>query len=57
MSCDGVLSTPVGRELIDNLSIKPSDIREENAQIGLVTSVKDKKRLILNLFVKETYDA
>ena len=57
VSCDGVLTTPVGRELMDNSLIKLSDIRETNPELGLVTSVKENKRFIFNLFVKETYDA
>ena len=55
VACDGVLTTSVGCELMENSLIKLSDIREENAEVGLVTSVK--KRLIFNLFVKETCDA
>ena len=43
--------------MIDNLWIEPSDIRKVNAQVGLVTSVKDKKRLIFNLLVKGTDDS
>ena len=57
VTCDEVLTTPVGRESMDNSLIKLSDIREENADVGLITSVKNKKHLIFNLFVIETYDA
>ena len=57
VSCDGILTTPTGRELMENSLITLSDIREVNPELGTVTSVKQNKRFIFNLFIKETYDS
>ena len=57
VSCDGILTAPLGRELTDNSIIKLSDLKEVNAEIGFVTSVMNGKRFVYNLFIKETFDA
>ena len=56
-SCDGVLTTPVGRELSDNSIIKISDLKEINAELGYVSSTIHEKHFVYNLFIKETFDA
>ena len=56
-SCDGVLTTPVGRELSDNSIIKISDLKEINAELGYVSSTIHGKYFVYNLFIKETFDA
>ena len=57
VSCDGVLITPVGRELINKLLIKLSDTKEASAELGMLTSIRENKRFIFNLFIKENYDS
>ena len=57
VSCDGVLITPVGRELINKLLIKLSDTKEESAELGMVISIRENKRFIFNLSIKENYDS
>ena len=39
VSCDGVLTTPLGRELLDNSIIKSSQLKDPQAFIGYVTSI------------------
>ena len=56
-SCDGVLTTPVRRELSDNSIIKISDLKEINAELGYVSSTMHGKYFVYNLFIKETFDA
>ena len=57
VSCDGVLTTPVGRELSENSIIKISDLKEINAELGYVSSTMHGKHFVYNLFIKETFDA
>lgn len=39
VSSDGVLTTPIGKELIDNFIIKLSDLKDTSAMLGYVTLI------------------
>jgi hypothetical protein len=52
VSCDGVLTTPLGKELLDNSIIKLSNLKDPQAEIGYVTSNVNGKYLVYNLFIK-----
>ena len=57
VSCDGILTTPVGHELMDNALIKLSDLNDAKAELGTVSLLKHRKIAIFNLFIKETFNS
>jgi hypothetical protein len=57
VSCDGVLTTSLGRELLENSIIKLSDLKDPQAVIGYVTSKPYGGRRVYNLYVKEKFDS
>ena len=57
VSCDGGLTTPLGRELSDNSIINISYLKDPQAEIGYVTSYSQAGRLIYNLYIKEKFDS
>lgn len=40
VSCDGVLTTPIGRELINHSLVRSSDIKAAKGEIGYITSIR-----------------
>ena len=56
MSCDCIITTSVGRDLIDKGLIKLADLKIENPELGHVICLKNGKYYIFNLFVKEKFD-
>ena len=46
-SCDHILTTPVGRELMDRQILKLSDLKQDKVKIGHLVSLRNKKRLLL----------
>ena len=57
VSCDGVLTTPIGRELINHSLVRSSDIKAAKGEIGYITSIRKRGKFVYNLFIKETFDA
>lgn len=57
VSCDGVLTTPLGRELLNNSVIQSSCLKDQQAVTGYVTSNPHQGRLVYNLYIKETFDS
>ena len=43
--------------MINKFLIKLSDTKEESAELGILTSIRENKRFIFNLFIKENYDS
>ena len=56
MSCDCIIITSVGRDLINKGLIKLADLQIENPELGHVICLKNRKYYIFNLFVKEKFD-
>ena len=56
MSCDCILNTPVGRELIEQSLININDLKDENSQVGQIFSVMIGKYEIFHLFIKKKFN-
>lgn len=57
VSCDGVLTTPLSRELVNNSLVNPSYLKDPDAEVGYVTSFSNAGRMIYNLYIKEKFDS
>ena len=57
VSCDEVLTTPIGRDLLDNSIIRLSELKDPQAVIGYVTSIPHARRLVYNLYIKQKFDS
>jgi hypothetical protein len=53
VSCDGVLTTPIGRELINHSLVRSSDIKAAKGEIGYITSIRKRGKFVYNLFIKK----